>query len=203
MFEINEFTSLIQDDGFSYIDNFYKNPDEVVTWLKKRTPSYHKEAEYPSYNGIHFADFRHDITDPDWTKTLELLESKLNLKAQNRNVNTNMITFFENDFNDFKNNVWFPHVDRAKYNAIIFLNKEETPGTNLYELLDKNYDVYKRPFEHYKPWESRKIWRVAKNIKSCYNRLILFESHRWHGMAIEDKTFFDNNFRLNQVVFFE
>lgn len=186
-----------------YIDDFYKHPDELVSYLlTTEQPKLWKEDDYPSYNGIHFLDYRHAFRD----QNVELVGDTL-AKVCNQNyvginrdiVVTNCTKFLDKEFNDYKNCYWLPHVDFEGYIAIIYLNPTTNQGTNLYEQLED--DTYEGP-EHYQPWRPCEKYKVIKTLKGEFNRAILFDAGYFlHGMAIDNDEFF-NLFRLNQVLFF-
>ncbi len=51
----------IDNSCIYFIDNFYKNPKEVVNLLNSTKCDLHKPEEKPSLNGIHFEDKRHEF----------------------------------------------------------------------------------------------------------------------------------------------
>ena len=63
MFEINKNLDIntkdVEGSTVYIIDNFYKNPDEVVNLLQRIKPPLWKKGETPSYNGIYFEEYRH------------------------------------------------------------------------------------------------------------------------------------------------
>ena len=206
-FEINPNYKIIEetflDSKIYYIDDFYKHPDELVSHLlTTEQPKLWKEDDYPSYNGIHFLDYRHAFRD----QGVELVGDNLakicnqHYAGVNRDiVVTNCTKFLDKKFNDYKNYYWLPHIDFEGYIGIIYLNPTTDQGTNLYEQLED--DIYEGP-EHYQPWRPCQKYKVIKTLKGKFNRAILFDAGYFlHGMAIDDDEFF-NLFRLNQVLFF-
>ena len=71
-----------------------------------------------------------------------------------------MQRFFNHDFNDYKNCVWWPHQDNG-YNGIVYFSDE--CGTNLYST-DTTDELPNVP-EHYKPWRLRENYDIIKTIE--------------------------------------
>ena len=65
MFELNDNITikeyLVEDSPVYTIDNFYKNPEEIVDFLLENEPEFHKIDEHPSLNSIYFEDKRHEF----------------------------------------------------------------------------------------------------------------------------------------------
>ena len=58
--------------------------------------------------------------------------------------------------------------------------------------------------EHYNPWRSKNDLKVLKHLKPKYNRLVFFDGDKLlHGMNITNKRYFSNEYRNNQVFFFD
>ncbi len=179
------------------IDNFYKNPEEIESYLFHDDVPLHKIHETPSYNNVHFEDRRLSNYDARFTHVYDFLSSICNQRPLTYNIVTNQTRFKKHNFNDYKNNYWYPHRDDG-YNAIIYFSDDD--GTNLYKKIIKRKKKYT---EHFKPWEPKKNLKVVKKIKSKYNRLVLFDGRRFlHGMDINSDRYFCNEYRKNQVLFF-
>jgi len=99
------------------------------------------------------------------------------------------------DKNKFKDHYWWPHVDTGLYNCIVYLNKEPCDGTNIYAQIVENDGP-----EHSHPWQSKNKYGLLQNIEAEYNKLVVFRSSLYHGMAYNNKKF-NNRFRKNQVIF--
>jgi hypothetical protein len=209
MFEMNDNKNIkkifIEKDNFiQIIDNFYKNPDEILNFFLNCQPNFHKIKEYPSFNSIYFEDKRHKIQCKELSKIYEFLSKMCNQKSyDNELLLTNFSRFKkDNHFNDYLNNYWWPHVDNG-YNAIIYFNKNDfISGTNLYENLNPNEEPPNCP-EHYAPWRSKNNYKLIYSIKPKYNRLVLFDGYKYtHGMDICNDDYFHEEYRMNQVLFF-
>ena len=110
-----------------------------------------------------------------------------------------MQRFSANDFNDYKNYVWWPHQDNG-YNGIVYFSDE--CGTNLYST-DTTDELPNAP-EHYNPWRLRENYKILKTLKPKYNRLVLFDGFKFpHGVDICSHRYYGEEYRKNQVFFFQ
>lgn len=201
MYELRDHL-LIEEEVFQgstiyTVDNFYKNPEEVERYLFHDKVPLHKSLERPSYNNIHFEDRRLNKLDMRLSHVVDLLSAICNQKPISYRTVTNQTRFYKNNFNDYKNNYWWPHRDDG-YNAIVYFNDDD--GTNFYD------EIYfrERTHEHYEPWRSKKDLTVVKKLESKYNRLVFFDGKKFlHGMDINSDRYFYDEYRKNQVFFFE
>jgi hypothetical protein len=178
------------------IDNFYKNPQEVETFIQSHPAKLWKEWITPTYNGVYIEDCRHDFNDDRFATVSSALEKICGQPIdQPTQIATNRIKFINYYFNDYFNNYWAPHKDLG-YTGIVYFNSS---GTNLYEVVEE--DAWTGP-EHVEPWRSKSKYRVIKPLEAKYNRLILFNGRKFHhGMSIDDDAFF-KDYRFNQAIFF-
>jgi hypothetical protein len=195
MFEINELNLTEVHDFVFYMNDFYKNPDEIINSLNLNAPSIHKWNTKNSKNTIDFIDCRHNLQSDDFKKTeIELYKffKRDPAKAKGQ-VTTNYLKFIEKP--PYENNYWWPHVDDCLYNCIVYLNKNGCDGTNLYNQYKENiYD------EHVNPWVPKENYELLFNITSKYNRLVVFPSNIYHGLACNNEKFL-SKFRKNQIIF--
>lgn len=212
MFNINDLSSMqaiplsgtLAKHPYLYImDDFYSDPDQVVKLIESHEPARWKKGEKPTKNGVYFDDFRHQFVDKRIEPVYQSLAAHFKISAVNQiAVLTNMTRFFRHSFNDFENHYWWPHEDTGRsMTAIVYLNRQVTGGTNLY--LPRRPDP-SSGLQTFEPWRKKDRWHLLKTIEARYNRLLLFPSGSlYHGACINDETFFDNEFRLNQVMFFD
>ena len=203
MFELNPDLEIkeeiLLESKIFIIDNFYKNPDEVYNFLFNRDVPLWKIEEKPSFNSIHFIDKRLDEYDERLTPVIRFLSYLCNQDADSCNIITNMQRFFKHDFNDYKNCYWWPHQDSG-YNGIVYFNKDNTSGTNLYSVVKEMDDDFP---EHYRPWRPKKDFKILKTLEPEYNRLVFFDGLKFiHGANFPDDRYFSEEYRTNQVFFF-
>ena len=187
-------------DDVHIVDNFYSNPDEIFKFLLGQDSWLHKSHEN-GLNGVSFEDRRFSIGTDLIYPAYEFLQNiHGQLPVYDGAVNTNQTKFFKQEFNNYKDNYWWPHTDEG-YTAIVYLNKNDyVNGTNLYEQLvaPDNTEI-----EHQDPWKPKVYYNCLKHIEPAYNRLVLFNGLCYHGMNICNDRYFDDEYRLNQVFFFK
>ena len=206
MFELNENLKiekeLFEGTVIYSIDDFYKNPKEVENYLfgKPSEIPLHKRYEKPSFNGVYFEDRRHDSEDNlDLKKVYDFLSGLCGQSYEAPDIVTNCSRFKKHEFNDYKNYYWWPHTDGG-YNGIVYFNDDNENGTNFYNELKPIPDVN----EHYAPWRSKDEFELIKHLEPKYNRLVFFDGWKFsHGMNICTDRYFGEEYRKNQVFFFD
>jgi len=188
----------VEETTVYIVDDFYKYPDEVFQFILSNPKKRWKDWDTLSYNGIHFLDERHNFYDERLLDVCSKLETLCGEKVvQPGRVVTNCMTFYNKEFNNYKDNFWGPHNDLG-YTALIYLNKETCEGTNFYKQVAE--DPWDTP-EHFDPWRSKDKYQLIDTIESKFNRMVLFNGLKLtHGMSINSDRFF-NDLRINQVVF--
>ena len=195
-----------------YIENFYKSPDEVRQLTLNPLPKLWKSDTAP--NGCFYWDRRlqaHIPDDPQIDKNYEYLERLIGQRRSDAadggyEMITNVTRYLKHSYNNIETHHWWPHTD-AGYNAIISLNNEwgdeEISGTALYHP-DDVQDFTGMTHEGQTPWMPKEMYRLVKDIKAKYNRCVLFDGKLFpHAMLINDYRFFEDIYRVNQVLFFE
>ena len=211
MFEFNRDSEvkkrIIEGSAVYTIDNFYKNPDEIVEYLQSIPPPVWKQEEQPSNNQIEFDDRRHYLWNPDIRAACEYVCSicghDMPDEQDANTITTNFTRFKDTPFNNFEDNYWWPHWDPG-YNGVVYLNKDDTTsGTNLYENLDPENEPPDDVPEHYQPWRPKSKYRLVESLEAKYNRLVLFDGYKFpHAMNISNKQYFGETYRMNQVFFY-
>ena len=207
MFELNDNLEvkkeLFRGTIIYTIDDFYKNPQGVENYLfgQPNKISLHKMDEKPSFNNVYFEDRRHDdsIDNLDLKKVYDFLSRLCGQGYEAPDVVTNCTRFKRHQFNDYKNYYWWPHTDGG-YNGIVYFNDDDKHGTCFYEELVEKPDVP----EHYQPWGAKKDFIVIKTLEPKYNRFVFFDGYEFpHGMNICTDRYFGEEYRKNQVFFFD
>ena len=207
MFELNDNLELKKEifrGSIIYtIDNFYKNPQKIENYLfgePDKIPL-HKMDEKPSFNNVYFEDRRHDSVDNlDLKKVYDFLSGLCGQGYETPDIVTNCSRFKKHEFNDYKNCYWWPHIDDG-YNGLVYFNHDSEHGTCFYdELIEKPEDVN----EHEKPWGEKKDFIIIKTLEPKYNRFVFFDGYKFpHGMNICTDRYFGEEYRKNQVFFFD
>ena len=221
MFELNKNLEVKEDSLLGSkiytVDNFYKDPEEVSDYLFNREVPLWKLEERPSYNSVYFNDRRLIQTDFRLYDVYNFLSGLCGMSYDLPTIFTNITRFSNNDFNDYENCFWWPHLDNG-YNGIVYFNKdEENSGTNLYDpkvLHDSEWEYKNLAPEHYLCWRPKEKYSVLKTFKSKYNSLCFFDGSKFpHGMNITNNRFFRDiplfsypqvgwdNYRCNQAFF--
>lgn len=214
IFDLNEEAIVVRESfmgsNLYYIDDFYQNPDDIVKYFEMTPDVRHHpdiKSEFQTLNSICFDDRRHNFKSREITPVYNHL-SKICGQVpismhKDDSIITNKTRFFKIKFNNYLDNYWYPHTDSG-YNAIVYLNKNECDksGTNLYRSIQP--DLPRSRGEHVDPWRSKENWKIITTLKPAYNRCVLFDGKKFpHGMHICDDMYFGDEFRLNQVFFFE
>lgn len=209
MFEFNSDCKIeveeIEGSKVYSIENFYKDPDSILKFFLSHEPPLWKVEEKPSYNGVFFEDRRHTYHAYEMIPIHEFLSDICGQKALDKfALKTNQCRFKNDPYNNYKDNYWYPHIDGG-YNGIVYFNKNDNiSGTNLYEFLDV---IPKQPSflpEHFVPWHKKINYRLIKTLIPEYNKLYLFDGKKFlHSMNIADHRYFEDEYRVNQVFFFE
>ena len=206
MFELNknlEIKEELFNDSIIYtIDNFYRYPQQLEKYLFRDISSlpFHKGDEKPSYNGTYFEDRRHPARNSlQLKKVYDFLSDLCGQEYDSHDIATNCARFKRHEFNDYENCHWWPHKDTG-YNGIVYFNDDNENGTNFYNELKPLPEVN----EHYAPWRSKDEFELIKHLEPKYNRLVFFDGWKFqHGMNISNDRYFGQEYRKNQVFFFD
>lgn len=205
VFELNANYNVVSfEDEVLVIDNWYKNYDEITNILFN-TPVPRWKWTEGSHNFKDYFDCRlilpvHFFTE----KTNEHLREYVRLLDKFYGVSYATLVNSVYEFNYYKNikadvgNALqhHPHVDYT-FNCIIYLDNISSGGTAIYDLAE--------PLEN-KEHENL-LFNVSKLPKKIIpakpNRLVIFKGNKYHGGYIQDHNKYLNDWRINQVIFFE
>lgn len=203
-----------QFDGFVMtIDNFYENAEDIYTWLKEqRYPLWKYNAERDSRNGKDYKDCRlvHKIGHPT-RKYVGRMEQILDMCR--RHWWLGQYSYDQvYEFNCFQamdglstTLQHYPHVDSSLFtpdhhstlNMIIYLDKEESGGTAVYE---GDWISNDEQVNLLYPCSER--FTLNRIIEHKFNRCVIFPGNRLHGAYVEDYTkYTGDNWRYTQVNF--
>ncbi len=182
------------------IDDFYKNPQEIDNYLFSEPAPFWKMDEVPTCNNVYFEDRRLHKPDDRLKETVDFLSNLVSQIPCYYDVITNQAKFYKHNFNDIDNCHWAPHIDNG-YNGIVYFNDDSENGTNIYQRIKPSRVI---SGEHYRPWKPKKDFKILKHLEPKYNRLVFFDGYKFlHGMNIVNEKYFSNEYRNNQVFFFE
>jgi len=182
------------------IEDFYEKPDEVFNLLFNREIPYWKIDEKPTTNGVFYEDRRTTEYNYSLKKVYEFLKGLCGQTYYQPEIVTNVTKFYKDDYNDWKNCIWWPHRDSG-YNGIVFFSDE--CGTNLYSP-DYEKDSVKLAHEHKHPWVKKGEYTVLKTLEPKFNKLVFFDGLKFpHGMDVSSDRYFGDEYRYNQVFFFD
>lgn len=214
---------------YAYIDDFFLNPDEVITLLHHIAPNFHKEggtsnnsmdngvqrpqeveedrAHMKNYNGEYFADMRHEFYSDKILPAYEHLHHVLlgmgikQVPCDRRAVISNCFVFKKHPFNTYDKSYWWPHKD-AGYSVLVYLNREDNTGTNIYKCLEPDYEG-EDVREHEQPWRPKEHYNKIFTLEPKFNRAVIFNGEKYHhGMNIHDDLFAGSEPRINLGFFF-
>ncbi len=201
-FELNPNFKILQENlegsPIFCIDDFYLKPEEVKNYLFSEEPPLWKIEQKPSNNGVMFEDRRLCKRNARIFNVIKFLSELCKQEPLVSDVLTNMTRFVKDDFNNYTDNVWWPHRDEG-YNAIVYFNENCECGTNLYENCGDTPPVP----EHYQPWRPKEKYKFIDHLAPKYNRMVLFNGNKFvHGANICNDRYFSDEYRCNQVFFF-
>lgn len=205
MFAIND--GLIPEfhDGVIYVDNFYKNYEDIYEMLNSSWVPNWKMCQ-KSKNFVDYYDCRYTIQNTNFGESFEIkIWSLIQLISyyfkDDRQINIGCSNYNFNFFKNIKTNVnnslqHHPHVD-VFYNALVYLDKQCSGGTAIYPEIDnlENDEASCLLFD---------VSNISKEvIQAKPNRLVIFDGKKYHGGYIEDhNAYTGENWRINQVMFF-
>tara|TARA_R100000353_G_scaffold40356_1_gene32036 strand:- start:1335 stop:2024 length:690 start_codon:yes stop_codon:yes gene_type:complete len=199
MWKLNNDTSVtittLRGSKIYTIDDVFAEPKKLERFLFNRQTAMIEPKDPFSYNGLEFLKCRHhDFVNK--AAPIVWLASNLTNQAPlfYGSLKTNTEVWLKGDYNDWKNNYWFPHIDPG-YNCIIYFNNDSKNGTNLYDpsLMDEEWfsSLMKDVPTGAQPWVSKKRVKLLKTLKPKYNRMVLFDGAYFpHSPAIEDERYF-------------
>ena len=169
---------------------YSEKPEEVFDLLFNREIPYWKIDEKPTTNGVYYEDRRTTEYNYSLKKVYEFLKELCGQTYYQPEIVTNVTKFYKDDYNDWKNCIWWPHRDSG-YNGIIFFSDE--CGTNLYSP-DYERDSVTQTHEHKHPWVKKGEYTVLKTLEPKFNKLVFFDGLKFpHGMDVSSDRYFGDD----------
>ena len=206
LFETNSGATPVFQDGVVYIDNFYKNYEDIYRMVSNMSVPRWKHTP-GTRNFIDYYDCRIRLGNTYYGESYhnriqsigKVIQHFFNEKAQIQITDTDFeFNCYKNIRRGIPNNLQhFPHVD-WKYNALVYIDKVSSGGTAFYPKLKKLVNQEEKNLLH-DVGEYEKVVVEAKP-----NRLVMFKGDIYHGGYIEDHdAYTGENWRINQVMFFD
>ena len=177
------------------IDNVFEEPNKLKRYLFNRRTALLQGTPWVENGEEYFKGRYTDFED----KACPIIWLASNLCSQPPSYHggfmTNVESWRKSEYNDYKNNYWFPHLDNG-YTCIVYFN--EGSGTNLYDPSTKEEDWFKQSMKDkpdvINPWVKRSKIKVIKKLKSKYNRMVLFDGNKFpHSSTVDDAKYFEDN----------
>jgi len=207
LFEPNPEPDIFFEDNVIYIDNYYKNYEEIYEVLTNMPVPRWKWIKGPSNNFKNYYDcrpvFHNDVVGPTWEGRIEWLCSLIDKYYGNQPSIYLKDPHYE--FNYFKhikdlpskNMQFHPHVD-TPFASIIYLDKVCSGGTMVYNM-DAKPRLNK---EGENLFFDVSQWEQSKLIEARPNRHVIFNGTQYHGGFIADHSKYVDDWRINQVIFY-
>jgi hypothetical protein len=178
-------------------DNFFVNPDEIVEIAN--TQSFIKSnGRFP---GRRTTDLTICCNQVREMLLEELLKKNIKLTGLSLTAYFQKIPnlSFDELYSTIENSGWI-HTDEALYSGVLYLNSDSQNygGTSMYEPLEARgnpeIDINQLKMQHYtnaqevdcKNYRDSKLkysalFEETESIENIYNRLVLFDSKKWHN----------------------
>jgi hypothetical protein len=204
LFRVNENLEVQFVEDVIIIDDYYKNYDKIYEVLiNMPVPRWKWSSNTRNFKDYY--DCRPRISNSWYSVEYEMsilniyniikkyYNDKEELSIERADYEFNYLKHIKNiPDNNFQ---FYPHTD-STYASIIFLDKISSGGTAIYK---DSYDITNKEDEYLFYDVGKMNKRV---IKSKPNRHIIFKSTNYHGGYIEDHKKYINDWRINQVMFY-
>lgn len=212
LFELNDNLEVVfnQDQQIVYVDNFFKNYEQICELTDDTMVARWKGTHPQSRNFIDYYDCRtvfghnkgDEIQRQKFLKLMSLVEELLNKKLNMSQLNDTLV-YVLSYFKHLKKNVdsqlnFIPHRDTGNLNLIVYLDTVCNGGTAFYnkvpeygkevtEEINVLMDVSNSDFQFF--------------AKSVPNRAIIYDGNRPHGGYIDTHNTYYYNWRKTCVMF--
>ena len=190
------------------VDNFFDDPDKVINFSKqlnyKRDPEHH----WPGTRTTSLDKINKEFFD--WsTKKIMMLLFPMNIDQ----IRWRALEYFQRiPHKTYGQSGWIHRDYSSEFTVVIYLSHHPKSGTGLYK--PKQFvsealhtDKKRKFFKDLKKVSSNEQWKKKANdsfnktvdLYSNFNRLVLFDSHQWHGAESYGN---DQEDRLTLISFF-
>jgi hypothetical protein len=205
VFEINDACNVVSfEDDVLIVDNWYKNYAEIKHILLNTPVPRWKWIE----GGRNFVDyfdcrlslpvhFCTDKTDEAMGKYAHLLNMFYGASDITLTSGYYEFNYYKNLRADVSNSMQhLPHVD-VTFNCLVYLDSVCSGGTAVYDLTEPPVNKEQENLLFDVSGLTKKV------IPAKPNRLVIFKGDRYHGGYVEDHNKYLNDWRINQVIFFQ
>lgn len=193
-----------QNCGLIIIDNFYSNPEQIRDFVLKQ--NFFVEGNFP---GKRTKSFANEELKETIQKYIEPFGGKIiEFPIPEKNSETNKIYNGSFQYTTSRDRSWV-HIDNFNnWAGIIFLTPDAplSSGTGFFKFNDGTSNEYemtkngsKTQIDNFS--QDMTKWKLVDNAGNVFNRLILFNSKRYH-MSMDYFGTSKENGRLFQVFFF-
>jgi hypothetical protein len=203
LYEINDSLEIakdkVGDHEYIYIDNFYKNGEQIYKMLKETwVPNWKLHKDTKNFKKYYDCRLKIPLTNygvDKEHKTINTLKHMLNLHDHYcDSIRFNIFQWIDVP----SSNIQFrPHIDDS-FNILIYLDKKCSGGTAIYE--DMPQDLIEEEIDIRCDISNNKF----DIIPAKFNRCVIFNGKLPHGGYIEDhKKYCSDTWRYNAVYFLE
>jgi len=171
------------------VDNFFDDPHKIINFAKQLKYTRTKESQWPGTRTAQLGEVEKDFFT--WsTKKILMLLFPLNAGQMRWKADQH---FQKIPYKTYGKSGWIHCDESSEFTVIIYLSHHLKSGTGIYKA--KHFtsvplyaDKKEKFFKDLKVSEAEK-WRKKSNAKfekvvdlrSNFNRLVLFDGHQWHG----------------------
>lgn len=175
-------------------DNFFSNPNEIVTFSKTLKYVKDKNGTWPGERSLPLHTINEDFFKFVSFKTLSILYPN-----EWKNINFNATYHFQKiNMNDYDKG-WI-HKDVSVITSIVYLSDHKNCGTSIYDRKENMFktdsinlqekesfykdikDLKKRKNALNKAEENNNLFNETIKINSKFNRILIFDSNSFHGV---------------------
>lgn len=206
LFDLNPDAKIYCKNNVIYVDDVYKNFDQIVEVLNnaavenwKIHPNSRNFKDY--YDCRLYINNRHysqDIIMQRQNSYISLVKHFFNDTSDLRGEIQLRFNFFKHIKKDVSQDLQhYPHIDNnSKYNVLTYFDEVSKGGTAIYSRL-KNVDYSEEEcmLVNLKKYN----YEIVDIIEAKPNRCVIFDGNIPHGGFITDHKAYENNWRINQL----
>jgi len=172
------------------VDNFFDDPHRIINFSKQLKYNRSELSQWPGTRTTQLGKVEKDFFS--WsTKKIMMLLFPMNLNQMKWRADQ---YFQKIPYKTYGKSGWIHCDDTSEFTVIIYLSHHLKSGTGIYKAKHFTsvppYDDKKEKFfKDLKNYSIAEKWREKSNdkfekivdLRSNFNRLVLFDGHQWHG----------------------